>query len=121
MMFEGTIAVRMMSGPQDGLLVSLHLPVGAQEVSWTIGRSEDCDVALPYDTQVSRTHARLHYQSSDETIVEGSSDLSFGLHLEDVGSRNGTTLEERRIRDERVALTPGQLFRVGRTWLTVEV
>ncbi|MFC1959519.1 FHA domain-containing protein [Chloroflexota bacterium] len=121
MNLEAGIAARMMSGPQDGLLVQLDLPDGDQETTWTVGRSDECDIALTHDTQVSRTHARLHYVPSDETMGEGTNDLPFGLYLEDIGSRNGTTLETRRIRGERVALAPGQLFRVGRTWLTIEL
>lgn len=42
----------------------------------TIGRSEDCDIALP-DRQVSRYHVRIHWRGD-------------GYQLEDLGSKNGT-------------------------------
>lgn len=42
----------------------------------TIGRSEECDIALP-DRQVSRYHVRINWQGD-------------GYQLEDLGSKNGT-------------------------------
>ena len=42
------------------------------------------------------------------------------VRLADVGSRNGTYVDDRRLRDELIDLQPGQLFRVGRTWLRVD-
>ena len=46
--------------------------------SLTIGRSEECDIALP-DRQVSRQHARITWQGDC-------------YELEDLGSKNGTHL-----------------------------
>ena len=58
-----------------------------------IGRSSECDVVLPSD-RVSRHHARLFEDPFGRWI------------LEDLGSRNGTWLEGRRVRAE--AVLPGQ-------------
>jgi pSer/pThr/pTyr-binding forkhead associated (FHA) protein len=115
-----TITVRLMSGPQDGLAIVLDLPGGSAAVTFTIGRSEECDVSLAYDTQVSRTHAELICTVDDETVSDVDHLGPVQFQLADVGSRNGTYLGERRLRDEAVPLERGQLFRVGRTWLRVD-
>ncbi len=51
----------------------------------TIGRSEDCDIVLP-QRQVSRRHARISYQ--DGRYI-----------LEDLGSKNGTFVNGREVRE----------------------
>ncbi len=123
MMAQETITVTLMSGPQDGLQIRLELPAPGNRAIWTIGRSDDCDVALAYDVQVSRTHARLICAVSDETATDNDPAMTgrLSLKLEDAGSRNGTVLEDRRLRSEAADVLPGQLFRVGRTWLRVEL
>jgi len=40
--------------------------------------------------------------------------------MADVGSRNGTLFQDRRLRNESTDLKPGELFRVGRTWLRID-
>ena len=98
-----TIAIEfmIMSGPDDGAILALTAP--KQGAAYIIGRREDCDVILPYDSQVSRQHSSL-------TFKEGR------WHVQDLGSRNGTYVGKQKI-DGLVALEPGQMFRVGRTWL----
>jgi pSer/pThr/pTyr-binding forkhead associated (FHA) protein len=102
----------IMSGPDDGLEVTLddpsqrdHLP---QDVlcAFTIGRRDNSDLCIPFDTLVSRLHATLQVRQD-------------GLWLTDEGSRNGTFVGRRRIKEPE-QLAPGQLFRVGQTWLRVE-
>lgn len=105
------VKLMVMSGVNDGLEVVLdsHRKMGrATENGWTfsIGRAENCDLAILYDTQVSRTHAYLHLHAD-------------GLWLEDAGSRNGCIVEDQRIR-QPVSLGLGQMFCVGRTWLRVQ-
>jgi hypothetical protein len=68
----------------------------------TIGRSEDNDVALPWDARVSRTHAALERLGADWTIVDD------GL------SRNGTWVNGERVVARR-RLYDGDLVRVGGT------
>lgn len=115
-----SIYVRLMSGPFDGQQFEFSLPGDGSEINLTIGRSEDCAIALPYDSQVSRTHARLVCTRSDETMDEGRDQRLFRVQLVDVGSRNGTYIGEKRLKDESADLVPGELFRVGRTWLRIE-
>ena len=97
------IAIGVMSGPRDGDV--LHMDA-APDMVLIIGRREDSDICLSYDNQVSREHASIVY--------DGQS-----FWLEDLRSTNGTFLGDTRITG-RVEIRPGQLFRVGRTWLRLE-
>jgi pSer/pThr/pTyr-binding forkhead associated (FHA) protein len=58
----------------------------------------------------SRLHARIHCSAD-------------GWFLEDCDSTNGTFIELRG-EDERItgtiSIQPGELFRVGRTWMLIE-
>jgi pSer/pThr/pTyr-binding forkhead associated (FHA) protein len=114
------IGVRFMSGPQDGLQLTFEIPDLGDEADWTIGRSDECAICLSYDTQVSRTHAKLVCTNSDETMTDGTLGLVLRFSLVDTGSRNGTYLGEQRLRNEGIELSPGELFRVGRTWLRID-
>lgn len=67
----------------------------------TIGRSEDNDVVLAEDGQVSRVHALLDR-------------LGGGWSVRDVGSSNGTFVNGKRLASE-MRLDPGDEIRVGRT------
>lgn len=69
----------------------------------TIGRAE-CDIALP-DPDVSRMHAVIRQ-------VDG------GLAIEDLGSKNGTYLNDRRITGI-VPVAEGDRIRFGNTTLRV--
>ena len=101
------VTITFMSGPMDGKTLQWPYPEGS-ELVLTIGRRESCDIVLNYDTQVSRVHARVVYETGQRTF-----------YLEDTGSRNGTFLGNNRL-DGRVPLKPGTLFRVGRTWLRLD-
>lgn len=94
------IKVMLMSGPDDGKEVEL------QGVEFTIGRRERCDICIPFDTSVSRVHARL--------VVRGNVVL-----LTDEESRNGTYIGRRRIKEAEV-ISVGEMFRIGNTWLRVQ-
>lgn len=101
------ILLTFMSGPKDGDIVSVQTLLDSGKPSEiTIGRREGCDVCLNYDSQVSREHALVIY------------DGEF-FWLEDTNSTNGTFIGEEKI-NNREKIKPGQLFRVGRTWLRVE-
>jgi pSer/pThr/pTyr-binding forkhead associated (FHA) protein len=69
-----------------------------------IGRSKDAGVAVP-DPEVSRQHARL---SSYDGVV----------YVEDLGSRNGTFLNGRRV-TEAIEVREGDEIDVGTTRLVV--
>lgn len=101
------IALALMSGPKDGTILTFEtLLDSGRPTEITIGRREGCDVCLNYDSQVSREHATVVYDG--ETFW-----------LEDLDSTNGTFIDDERVGGREV-IVPGQLFRVGRTWLRVE-
>ena len=102
------IVVALMSGPKDGDMLTFDtLMIGPQQpIELTIGRREGCDICLNYDSQVSREHAVVIYDGEH-------------FWLEDTSSTNGTFVDDQRV-EGRVEIQPGQMFRVGRTWLRVE-
>jgi pSer/pThr/pTyr-binding forkhead associated (FHA) protein len=104
----------VMSGPDDGQQLFLERTRDGQvadDGTWSIlfGRREECDVSVPFDTQVSRRHAYLHVGANGQ------------FRLEDVGSLNGTFVNKSKTRiEEPVPIKPGQLFRLGRTWMRIQ-
>lgn len=103
--------IMVMSGPDDGLQIELAGTKsdenGMAEVYFTIGRREACDVCVPFDTSVSRLHAKL--------VVHHNKNIS----IIDEKSRNGTFVGRQRVKDVE-ALRIGELFRVGNTWLRIQ-
>lgn len=71
----------------------------------TVGRSPGCAVALEDDTFVSSIHARVYRRSGE-------------LWLEDLGSTNGTWLNDERV-DGPSRLQRGDRVKVGSTTLEV--
>lgn len=63
-----------------------------------IGRHESCKIRIASE-EVSKQHCRLKHKAD-------------GLYLKDLGSRNGTFLNDQPIADE-VKIKPGDLLRVG--------
>lgn len=66
------------------------------------GRSSECDL-LVLDPEVSRKHARFDAQNGV-------------VYVSDVGSSNGTFLNERRL-DEAIEVRPGDVIDIGTTRL----
>jgi pSer/pThr/pTyr-binding forkhead associated (FHA) protein len=105
--------IMIMSGPDDGQKIYLSREYGDGELdddgTWSLffGRREECDVSIPFDTQVSRRHAALRIAPDNQ------------FWLEDVGSLNGTFVEKTRI-ETATAIERGQLFRLGRTWMRIQ-
>jgi pSer/pThr/pTyr-binding forkhead associated (FHA) protein len=81
----------------------LSLPEEIEGESFTIGRSDACDLVLG-DQSVSRRHAQL-------------SRTSVGWLLSDLGSTNGTRVNGWRVKQVRVR--PGDRVQVGRVRLRV--
>src|SRR5688500_3605514 len=104
------LSVTMMSGPRDGeiLVFPVDNATPQQPLVLTIGRREGLDIRLNYDSQVSRLHAHLGFDGEQ-------------FWVEDMGSRNGTFLEEDRLDENvRVPIGAGTLFRIGRTWIRLD-
>jgi pSer/pThr/pTyr-binding forkhead associated (FHA) protein len=76
-------------------------------LAWLIGRSRNCAIVIP-DPSVSRCHAVVGY------------DYHQGLYVMDMGSSNGTFLNQQRLTSlKRYPLTDGQILRFSQ--LTVQV
>jgi DNA-binding NtrC family response regulator len=71
-----------------------------------IGRAVELDLVIA-DTSVSRQHAQVHVGAT--------------IEIEDLGSANGVLVGERRLApNERVALTPGNVIRIGSALVLVQ-
>ncbi|MEM9954761.1 MAG: FHA domain-containing protein [Chloroflexota bacterium] len=117
---RGEISVTFMSGPLDGKTLKFDQPETGDQRIITIGRRDTCDIHLGFDNQVSRLHARLGCVA--EALGDESSPAFLSFWLEDSNSRNGSFVEKDPDPiTERVNLRPGILFRIGRTWLRLDV
>ncbi len=72
----------------------------------TLGRSPGCAVPLEDDTFTSSIHARVFHRAGE-------------FWLEDLGSTNGTYLNEERLHDGAMRLQRGDRMKVGSTTLEV--
>ena len=72
----------------------------------TVGRSPGCAVPLEDDTFISSVHARVFHRAGE-------------FWLEDLGSTNGTWLNEERLGDGPVRLQRGDRMKAGSTTLEV--
>jgi len=87
----------------DTLLNTFLLPEGGKVM---IGRAQEAAIYVPH-ASVSRQHARLHVGAE--------------LALEDLGSSNGTSVNNIRIVPQKpVPLQPGDLIRMGEVLLIVQ-
>lgn len=68
-----------------------------------LGRAQTCAVVIE-ENGISRQHARIYQADADYCV-------------EDLGSRNGTSVNGRRI-EGPTTLHPGDHIRIGRTWLS---
>lgn len=117
------ISITYMSGPLDGKKITFEQPPIGDERIINIGRREGCDIHIPFDNQISRLHAKLGCVSVPTTSSDSvTNPYVLTFWLEDGGSRNGTYVEkEEDPLDGRASLRPGTLFRVGRTWMRLDV
>lgn len=92
-------ALTIVEGPQLGL----HLPLGA---SLLIGRTPEADLVLD-DDYLSNEHATI------------TTDANGDVWLDDLGSTNGTYVNEQRI-GSRTPLTTADTLRIGRSVMKLE-
>ncbi len=105
----GDVTVLSVGGPSGGLgsrLVCVSGPYLGQSFPLThapvrIGRAPERDVALPADTSVSRSHAKITYENGRHTVS-------------DDGSSNGTFVNGARVGDAR-PLNAGDMIQIGDT------
>ncbi len=88
----------VLEGPQAGL----RIPLGASQ---TLGRGRAAAIRL-LDSEASRIHAR---------VCAGAE----AIHVEDLGSKNGISLNGARIRSRRFPLRPGDEIAIGSTTLAL--
>ena len=69
------------------------------EKRYLIGRQETCQLRMPL-ASVSREHAAIFFDEEDELVIE------------DLGSSNGTFVNQKRI-EGREELTPGDVVQIG--------
>jgi len=72
-------------------------PVSLEKVPMVMGRSEAADVALPFSS-ISREHARIFLEDDK-------------LFIEDMGSSNGITINEKKV--PKGELAPGDMVKLG--------
>ena len=92
-------SLRVISGKAIGLQIAL-------DTELLIGRATTDEGRLGGDPSFPRRHARVLRRAGDQCLIE------------DLGSRNGTFLNGRRV-DEPQVLTPGDTIKVGTTTLQV--
>jgi len=100
------LVITIMSGAEDGKKIEFEM------VPITIGRLNDNDLSLPYDSRVSRHHAKI--------TKEGGK-----YWLEDVGSTNGTYVlySKEGINfgyvkiTKKTSISSEAMFLVGTVWL----
>jgi pSer/pThr/pTyr-binding forkhead associated (FHA) protein len=95
----GTAFLEYRDGDDGQRIISL----GPERERLSIGRLAGCEVALTWDTEVSRAHALLEQAGGAWTI-------------EDRGSSNGTLVNAARLTGPHV-LRDGDIVRIGRTQL----
>lgn len=104
------IVITVMSGAEDGKVIEMD------KTSIMIGRHPDDDVCLPYDTRVSRHHARI--------TKEGNSYFIEDVGPEGKGSTNGTYLgdgvEGMKI-TQKTPLASGSMLLLGTIWIKFEM
>lgn len=122
-MMNRELSITFMSGPLDGKTLRFEQPEPGETLVLNIGRRDGCDIHLPYDNQVSRLHAQVGIIASPVTATESVTEpYVLNFWLEDKGSRNGTFVEREKMPlKTRTSLRPGALFRIGRTWLRLDV
>jgi len=111
------VTIIVMSGVDDGTEYRFKARSDGHilDDQWviSIGRKENNDLCLKRDTFISRHHARLFWKDDR-------------WWLEDNKSTNGTFTEnaDNMFEDHKVSgiipIQPGELFRVGRTWLRIQ-
>ena len=96
------IVITVMSGADDGKVFEFD------KTPIMLGRHTEDDVCLPYDTRVSRHHARV--------TREGNSYFIEDLGPEGKGSTNGTYINDSRI-EGKTPISSGDMVLLGGGWV----
>lgn len=98
--------ITVMSGADDGKVFEFD------KTPIVLGRHPEDDVCLPYDTRVSRHHARI--------TKEGKAYFVEDTGPEGKGSTNRTLVNENRV-VSRTPLSSGDMILIGNVWVKFEV
>lgn len=99
------IVTTVMSGAEDGKTFELS------KTPFMLGRHPDDDVCLPYDTRVSRHHARIN--------KEGKAYFIEDVGPEGKGSTNGTYVNDKKTTGKTLIST-GEMVLLGGVWIKFE-
>ena len=92
--------LEIVSGIYDGLLFECdYFPV-------KIGRGQDCEISIPLDDAVSRSHAELTHENGT-------------IYIDDLKSTNSTFVNDRKIGEGlgKRNLNDDDIIRVGETYI----
>lgn len=95
----------------SGAALGKELPLVRQSI--TLGRGEESDVLI-LDSSVSRKHIRLTCRK----LIDKSENQEMRVLLEDLGSKNGTLVNYRKVK--KAVLKPGDKILMGRVILKFE-
>jgi pSer/pThr/pTyr-binding forkhead associated (FHA) protein len=99
------IKITVMSGAEDGKVF------GLEKTPIMLGRHPDDDVCLPYDSRVSRHHARIT-KEHDSYFIED-------VGPKGKGSTNGTYVGDKKI-TTKTAISSGEMILLGSVWIRFE-
>lgn len=94
-----SVRVNFMNGPEDGDGIVLD------QGSYTVGRDENNDISLYYDSSISRHHARIEYDGARMSVT-------------DLDSRNGTFVNGVAV-EGPASLRTGDFVKMGHILLQV--
>ena len=87
------VKLEILSGPMDGTEFQILKEITA------LGRDDKNDIVLPFDTTISRNHARIFFERDS-------------FWIEDSGSKNGIFLDGIKIKN-RTGINLNTIFRLG--------
>jgi pSer/pThr/pTyr-binding forkhead associated (FHA) protein len=100
------VKITIMSGAEDGKVFEM------KQTPLILGRHPDDDVRLPYDTRVSRHHARIT-REGDTYFIED-------VGTEGKGSANGTYVSDKKIA-AKMTISSGEMILLGSIWVKFEL
>lgn len=102
--------LRVVYHGERGIVKECAQPVEHSRLPWILGRNSGDRLGLAGDLQISRKQARLRISGSQLLLRDG---------VDSATSSHGTFVNGRRISDQEVQLSEGDIIRIGDTFLCV--